>query len=133
MRPAGGHVQHWEDFCEETFGTHIFPDTDHHNTLFGGTNPATTKIVFTNGQEDPWQHSSITKTDNPELIPILIECDHCSHCQDLHGDYDTDEPELTAARARITAIFEEWIAEELAHEGSYPTEDKASLRELLSK
>ncbi|CAI2362492.1 unnamed protein product [Moneuplotes crassus] len=133
MRPANIEVDFWEEFCERVFGINIFPDADHWNARYGATSPATTKIIFTNGGEDPWQHAGVTETKNPHLIPIVIDCDNCAHCVDLGGDHPTDAPELTEARARIADIFEKWIQQELEMERSFPTEAKANLRELLSK
>jgi len=132
MRPANIELDFWDEFCERVFGIDIFPNTESWNTRYGETHLAATNIIFTNGGEDPWQHASVTETDNPHLIPIVIDCDDCGHCVDLHGDTDQDPPELTAARAKITKILGEWIKGEFKLEEKYPTEAKASLRDLIA-
>lgn len=132
MRGANIKLDYWEEFCERVFGINIFPDTQHWNDRYGATGLAATKIIFTNGGEDPWQHASVTKTTNPHIIPIVIDCDDCAHCVDLHGESPNDAPELVAARKRITKIFGKWIKEELTMEKSFPAEAKVSLRDLLS-
>lgn len=132
--PMRGHnvgIDYWEEFCERVYGIQIFPDTHHYNTRFGAKGLKASKIIFTNGSEDPWKHAGITETDDPNLIPIEIVCDDCSHCVDLHADSPTDAPTLTAAREKIVGHMREWIHAELAFEDVYPTKAKASLRELL--
>lgn len=131
MRPANIETDFWEDFCERTYGINVYPDTEHWNSRYGATGLAATRIIFTNGGEDPWQGASVTETENPEIYPIVIDCDDCAHCVDLHGDYPTDSPLLTEARAQVADFFGQWIEEEFALESKYPTEAKASLRELL--
>lgn len=131
MRGANMTIEFWDDFCTRVYGIDIFPDTHHYNTRFGAKNLKASKIIFTNGSEDPWKHASITETSDPNLIPLEIVCDDCAHCVDLHGDSPNDPPALTAARKQIVAQMEEWIKAELAFEKVYPSKDKASLREFL--
>lgn len=133
MRGNNVGVDFWGEFCERVYGVKIFPDTEHWNMMYGKTRPAATKIIFTNGSEDPWKHAGVLKTDNPHLTPIEIVCDDCAHCVDLHGDSPNDAQTLTDARAKITSMFKEWIQYELELEGSYPSGDSVSLRELLAK
>ena len=131
MRGLNMTVEFWNRFCTNVFGIDIFPNTRHYNLRYGAKNLAATKIIFTNGSEDPWKHASVLKTKNKDLIPIEIECDTCAHCVDLHGDYDTDPEILTESRKKIKAIFAKWIKEELKAEQLYPSQAEASLRELL--
>ncbi|CAI2367715.1 unnamed protein product [Moneuplotes crassus] len=132
MRSQTIAIDYWRDLCQGIFGIDLFPDTDHWNKLFGGKEITGSKIIFTNGGEDPWQHSSIMESENPTFHPIVIDCDNCAHCVDLHGDFPDDAPELTAARDQIKGIFQDWISEELNLERIYPSEVKVGLREFLS-
>lgn len=131
MRGLNMTIDFWEYFCEKVYGVKIFPDTHHYNTRFGAKSLRASKIIFTNGSEDPWKHASITETDDPNLIPLEIVCDDCAHCVDLHGDSDDDPAALTAARKQIMEQMEQWIHAEQAFEEIYPSKEKASLRELL--
>lgn len=72
-------VDFWDDFCENVFGINIYPDTFRYNLRYGGKNLAATKIIFTNGAEDPWKHAGIVQTTNSNLIPIEINCNDCAH------------------------------------------------------
>lgn len=131
MRGLNIKVDFWEEFCERVYGIKIFPDTHHYNTRYGAKDLQATKIIFTNGSEDPWKHASITKSENPNIIPLEIVCDDCAHCVDLHADSPNDPEALTAARAQIMNQMSIWIEAELSFEKVYPSKAKASLRELL--
>ncbi|CAI2366003.1 unnamed protein product [Moneuplotes crassus] len=113
MRSEQINLDFWRDQCSKEFGVDIFPDTDHWNELYGGKDLVSSRIIFTNGGEDPWQHASVTETDNPTYHTFVIDCDDCAHCVDLYGDKPTDAPEITEARSQIADILEGWIAHEL--------------------
>jgi hypothetical protein len=129
MRGNNVKIDFYREFCERVYGIKLFPDTDHWNMMYGKTTPAATKIIFTNGSEDPWKHAGVLKSDNPHLTPIEIVCDDCAHCVDLHGDLPTDSQALTDARQQITFLMWGWIDNEIELEKTYPT--KVTLRELL--
>ena len=131
MRGMNMKIDFWQDFCQRVYGIQIFPDTFHWNTRYAAKNMKATKIIFTNGSEDPWKHAGITKTHDKNLIPIEIVCDDCSHCIDLHADLPTDAPTLKEAREKITEIMKHWIHHELKSEEVYPSQAEASLREFL--
>ncbi|KAJ0659384.1 putative alpha/Beta hydrolase [Helianthus annuus] len=42
------------------------------------------KIVFTNGSQDPWRHAS-KQVSSPSLPSYLISCDNCGHGTDRKG------------------------------------------------
>lgn len=132
MRPDDIKIDFWKQYCQGIFDTNVFPDTAHWNTLYGGKDLAGSKIIFTNGIEDPWQHASVTETQNPDLTPIVIDCPNCAHCVELHDLKDTDAPELVAARAKVTEILGTWIASEMKGEAKFPKKTHAILRELLA-
>ncbi|KAI5397064.1 hypothetical protein KIW84_063040 [Lathyrus oleraceus] len=46
------------DLCKNVFGKGIYPDVDAINLYYGGTKVAGSKIVFTNGSQDPWCRAS---------------------------------------------------------------------------
>ncbi|XP_012573753.1 probable serine protease EDA2 isoform X2 [Cicer arietinum] len=46
------------DLCENVFGDGVFPDVDATNLYYGGTKIAGSKIIFSNGSQDPWRHAS---------------------------------------------------------------------------
>jgi hypothetical protein len=43
-----------------------------------------TKIIFTNGSQDPWRHAS-KQTSSPDLPSYIMTCHNCGHGSDLRG------------------------------------------------
>ncbi|KAK6258238.1 hypothetical protein SCA6_012712 [Theobroma cacao] len=64
------------DLCKNVFGEGIYPEVDVTNIYYGGTKIAGSKIIFTNGSQDPWRHAS-KQTSSPDsklliLLPITL-------------------------------------------------------------
>ncbi|XP_038723175.1 probable serine protease EDA2 [Tripterygium wilfordii] len=72
------------DLCKYVFGKDIYPDVDITNIYYGGTKIAGSKIVFTNGSQDPWRHAS-KQFSSPDMPSYIISCHNCGHCTDLRG------------------------------------------------
>ncbi|CAI8609056.1 unnamed protein product [Vicia faba] len=72
------------DLCKNVFGDGVFPDVDATNLYYGGTKIAGSKIIFTNGSQDPWRHAS-KQTSSTDMPSYLITCNNCGHCTDLSG------------------------------------------------
>jgi len=72
------------DLCKNVFGEGIYPDVDMTNIYYGGTKIAGSRIIFTNGSQDPWRHAS-KQTSSPDLPSYLIKCHNCGHGTDLRG------------------------------------------------
>ncbi|KAK7346377.1 hypothetical protein VNO80_20895 [Phaseolus coccineus] len=72
------------DLCKNVFGEGVFPDVDETNLYYGGTNIAGSKIIFSNGSQDPWRHAS-KQTSSTDLPSYTITCSNCAHCTDLRG------------------------------------------------
>ncbi|XP_010271475.1 PREDICTED: probable serine protease EDA2 [Nelumbo nucifera] len=74
------------DLCKNVFGEGIFPDVDMTNIYYGGTDIAGSKIIFTNGSQDPWRHASKqTPSPDSEMPSYIISCHNCGHGTDLRG------------------------------------------------
>ncbi|CAH8305117.1 unnamed protein product [Eruca vesicaria subsp. sativa] len=72
------------DLCESLFGKGTYPEVDATNLYYGGHKIAATKIIFTNGSQDPWRHAS-KQTSSPELPSYIMECHNCGHGTVLRG------------------------------------------------
>lgn len=72
------------DLCKNVFGEGIYPDVTGTNIYYGGTNIAGSKIIFTNGSQDPWRHAS-KQTSSPDMPSYTITCHNCGHGTDLRG------------------------------------------------
>ncbi|KAK9285099.1 hypothetical protein L1049_024284 [Liquidambar formosana] len=72
------------DLCKNVFGQGVYPDVDATNIYYGGTKIAGSKIVFTNGSQDPWRHAS-KQTSSPDMPSYIISCHNCGHGTDMRG------------------------------------------------
>ncbi|KAJ3682168.1 hypothetical protein LUZ60_014741 [Juncus effusus] len=72
------------DLCRNVFGEGVYPQVDMTNIYYGGTKIAGTRIVFTNGSQDPWRHAS-KQTSSENMPSYLIKCHNCGHGTDLRG------------------------------------------------
>ncbi|XVE82521.1 hypothetical protein DITRI_Ditri16bG0011600 [Diplodiscus trichospermus] len=72
------------DLCKNVFGEGIYPDVDVTNIYYGGTKIAGSRIIFTNGSQDPWRHAS-KQTSSPDMPSYLITCHNCGHGTDMRG------------------------------------------------
>ncbi|CAH1413645.1 unnamed protein product [Lactuca virosa] len=72
------------DLCKNVFGEGVYPEVDSTNLYYGGTNIAGSKIVFTNGSQDPWRHAS-KQISSPNMPAYIVTCHNCGHGSDLRG------------------------------------------------
>ncbi|KAK9039733.1 hypothetical protein V6N11_014926 [Hibiscus sabdariffa] len=72
------------DLCKNLFGEGIYPEVDATNIYYGGTKIAGSKIIFTNGSQDPWRHAS-KQTSSPDMPSYIITCRNCGHGTDMRG------------------------------------------------
>ncbi|KAD7479193.1 hypothetical protein E3N88_02329 [Mikania micrantha] len=72
------------DLCKNVFGEGVYPVVDDTNLYYGGTDIAGSKIVFTNGSQDPWRHAS-KQVSSPSMPSYIITCENCGHGSDLRG------------------------------------------------
>ncbi|KAB2004398.1 hypothetical protein ES319_D11G195300v1 [Gossypium barbadense] len=70
------------DLCKNVFGEGIYPEVDVTNIYYGGTNIAGSKIIFTNGSQDPWRHAS-KQTSSLGMPSYIITCHNCGHGIDM--------------------------------------------------
>ncbi|KAK1272901.1 putative serine protease EDA2 [Acorus gramineus] len=72
------------DLCKNVFGEGIYPDVDVTNIYYGGTKIAGSRIIFTNGSQDPWRHASV-QTSSKDMPLYIIKCHNCGHGSDMRG------------------------------------------------
>ncbi|KAJ9564393.1 hypothetical protein OSB04_000359 [Centaurea solstitialis] len=72
------------DLCKNVFGEGVYPVVDATNLYYGGTDIAGSKIVFTNGSQDPWRHAS-KQISSPDMPSYIVNCQNCGHGSDLRG------------------------------------------------
>jgi len=94
--------------CQRLFGKNMSPD--------GALNPVwyaplfdqtTNRIIFTNGNNDPWLRLSVTNDSpaNPGFDIFMM--DGAAHCHDLRATINI--PAVLAAQVRFSAIIKGWL------------------------
>ncbi|KAK0395769.1 hypothetical protein QR680_001419 [Steinernema hermaphroditum] len=107
-------VNFWVNFCTDVFGqtidrTHI--DNGIQKTLkyYGGRyNYRGTNVVLPNGSNDPWHALGKLTSDDPSVVPYLI--DGTAHCADMYPARPEDKPGLAVVRKIIADNIEKWIS-----------------------
>ncbi|KAG8092248.1 hypothetical protein GUJ93_ZPchr0012g21926 [Zizania palustris] len=84
IRSAKVDTRYHLDLCRNVFGEGVYPDVFITNLYYGGTRIAASKIVFTNGSQDPWRHASKQKSSE-DMPSYIIKCRNCGHGTDLRG------------------------------------------------
>ncbi|GMH06527.1 hypothetical protein Nepgr_008367 [Nepenthes gracilis] len=110
------------DLCKNVFGDGVYPEVDATNLYYGGTKIAGSKIVFTNGSQDPWRHAS-KQISSPNMPAYIISCHNCGHGTDLRGcpqsplnpegnDKSCSSPDaVNKVRQQITDHMDLWLSE----------------------
>ncbi|KAL1191913.1 putative serine protease EDA2 [Cardamine amara subsp. amara] len=78
------NIEYHLDLCKNLFGKGVYPKVNATKQYYGGDKIAATKIIFTNGSQDPWRHAS-KQTSLPELPSYIMDCHNCGHGTDLRG------------------------------------------------
>ncbi|XP_010531070.1 PREDICTED: probable serine protease EDA2 isoform X1 [Tarenaya hassleriana] len=84
VRSQQVNTEYHLDVCRSLFGKGVYPEVDATNLYYGGDKIVATKIIFTNGSQDPWRHAS-KQTSSPDLPSYIITCHNCGHGTDLRG------------------------------------------------
>ena len=80
------------------------------NTNYGGYTYEGTRVVFINGEVDPWHALGFTgKPPNESTETIFIK--GTAHCSDLYPSSDRDPASLVQARERIDVLIGQWLAQ----------------------
>jgi thymus-specific serine protease len=74
---------------------------------YGGTSPGDTRVIYVNGNIDPWHALSVLDSRHSNVVSILV--DGTAHCADLHPPEPTDPTNLIAARAQIADTLRKWL------------------------
>ncbi|XP_055328720.1 putative serine protease K12H4.7 [Paramacrobiotus metropolitanus] len=77
------------------------------NLYYGGLDLHTERVMFVNGDIDPWHALGITRKHGHDSPAILIK--GAAHCADMYPSRDEDIPELVLSRLIIEYFLEKWI------------------------
>ncbi|XP_032529402.2 putative serine protease K12H4.7 [Danaus plexippus] len=98
--------------CTEMFGndfneTRVDQAVKNTNKLYGGLNPNVTKVVFSNGNLDPWSTIGVLEGLSYDAPAVVIP--RSTHCADLLPIFEPDNEELKEARKHIKYLIKKWI------------------------
>lgn len=112
--PQPFDYESYTKMCQDTFG--LTPDYDWALDYFGGYNInkdflATTNIVFSNGELDPWRAGGLNANVTADGSGIALYIEGGAHHLDLRAPTDLDPETLVQARTIELNNIKKWIAE----------------------
>eukprot|EP01008_Symbiontida_sp_HLA12_P000193 NODE_1190_length_645_cov_265.243295_g1181_i0.p2 GENE.NODE_1190_length_645_cov_265.243295_g1181_i0~~NODE_1190_length_645_cov_265.243295_g1181_i0.p2 ORF type:complete len:113 (+),score=9.62 NODE_1190_length_645_cov_265.243295_g1181_i0:126-464(+) len=101
----------WLDWhCNRRFG---IPSRPHWMEFLVGVDnfarTGATRIIFSNGMQDPWHVGGVLRSLSPTLVAVIME--NGAHHVDLRGSDPADTPDVIEARHREQATITEWLKE----------------------
>ncbi|XP_015125194.1 thymus-specific serine protease [Diachasma alloeum] len=106
--PIDSDIQMCKDLYGEYYNEGIVKKSVRRtNIMYGADLPDVDRIIFTNGDVDPWHALSVLKDINKEASAIFIK--GSSHCADLKSEKSTDIEGLKEARYIIASKISNWL------------------------
>jgi pimeloyl-ACP methyl ester carboxylesterase len=102
-------LEYHKQVCSRLYQTPMTADGSMNQEWFQPLFDSTTsKIIFSNGADDPWLTLSVTEgmTESNENLPLEMMTG-AAHCSDLKAT--TQIPAVLAAQATMTTLIEDWI------------------------
>jgi serine protease 16 len=79
------------------------------NSALGGQSISASRIIFINGNVDPWHSLSLFSNTSGPMPSVLI--DGTAHCRNMGDSSPSDPPALKAARVQIGAYLAAYMAD----------------------
>jgi serine protease 16 len=98
-------------YCEQTWGitkAKVAENVGYTNAYYGGVTPVGSRLVYPNGEVDPWHANSILK---PVSDIDTIWVPGASHHAWTHPSAPGDQPSVVKARTMIKALVTKWLQE----------------------
>lgn len=99
--------------CKTQFGIpaeQIPKNIEFSNTYYGGLSPSGSRVLYPNGEVDPWRANSIQKSPGDGLTPLFVA--GASHHAWTHTSQPGDQASVIAARTQIRTQVAQWLKEE---------------------
>lgn len=106
------HMELFYKWCTSLFGPEFDKDkisdgVQETNNFYGGLKPNVTKVIFVNGDLDPWHRLGVLEDISYDAPAKVIP--HVSHCRDLFSNRRGDPQELREARRYVKYLIKKWI------------------------
>lgn len=79
------------------------------NVYYGGLKPEGTRVLWANGEVDPWSTLAVLETTRPEQPTLYVK--GASHHAWTHAALPTDQPTVVSARDAIRQQVTAWLKE----------------------
>ena len=106
---------YFQRICAEAFNvTPSMTDAavDFNSVLYGDNKPGGSRIVFINGDIDPFHAGGVT-TNSSELLSrdiVALMVKGGSHCQDMGASSEEDSPSMKSVKRGKAAIVARWLS-----------------------
>lgn len=77
------------------------------NTYYGSDHPVGSRVLFVNGDIDPWHALSVLTPLSPELPALVVR--GASHHFWTHPAQPTDSPAIVQVRQQIAGYVAQWL------------------------
>ncbi|XP_038049369.1 thymus-specific serine protease-like [Patiria miniata] len=102
----------WLQVCKDIFGvelgSEVLDHVDFTNSYYGADKPWGSRIVFANGDLDPWHALGVKENLAESMKAVMIRGG--SHCQDTRATTSYDTEALKAGRIAIKNEVKKWLA-----------------------
>ena len=99
--------------CQRLFGIsadEVAAHVSFSNAYYGGDQPAGNRILFPNGNVDPWHGLGVLTPPSPGQPVMMVE--GASHHAWTHPADDITQPTVADAKAAIQQQVLQWLADE---------------------
>uniref|UniRef100_A0A3B3S6E7 Serine protease 16 n=1 Tax=Paramormyrops kingsleyae TaxID=1676925 RepID=A0A3B3S6E7_9TELE len=79
------------------------------NQFYGGDHPQTQRVLYVNGDIDPWHKLSVVRNGTKEDKDRAILIEGTAHCADMNRAGSQDSPALRKARQEIKRHVTQWL------------------------
>nr|XP_003463275.2 thymus-specific serine protease [Cavia porcellus] len=100
------------ELCEQVFGlsaSSVARAVTQTNSYYGGQAPGATRVLFVNGDIDPWHMLSVTQASGGSKAALLIP--GASHCADMAPERPSDPTSLRSGRQSILHQLQTWLGQ----------------------
>ncbi|KAF0879871.1 TSSP protease, partial [Crocuta crocuta] len=101
------------ELCEQVFGlssSSVAQAVAQTNSYYGGQTPGATRVLFVNGDTDPWHALSVTAASGPsEPSESALLIPGASHCVDMAPETSSDSSNLRLGRQSILRRLQTWL------------------------
>jgi serine protease 16 len=104
------NLDYYTNLCRDVFGFasyEVNKRIQFSNDYYGGNYTQGSRILFVNGEIDPWHALSVQKDLQDDQTSILIP--DGSHCQNMYSSSSEDSEFMKKAKSKIEAKVAEWL------------------------